>query len=123
MTKIGTLAEIGAEPGDTVMLVENGIIAGKDVGKLGVVIEGDDGDLYTRGDDMHRGDNMGHKFRIVSRASYKPEPKVETVTLYGSPSKHIQWCLEQCALDTHRITFSLIDGEPDCTSIKMEKLQ
>lgn len=57
-----------------------------------------------------------HAYRI------KPETKVETVTLYGSPVKHIQWCLEQCALDTHRITFNLIDGEPDCTSIKMEKL-
>lgn len=57
-----------------------------------------------------------HAYRI------KPKPKVETVTMYGSPSKHIQWCLEQCAIDTHRITFNLIDGEPDCTSIKMEKL-
>jgi len=28
----------------------------------------------------------------------------------------------RCASDTHRITFDTIDGEPDCTSIKMEKL-
>ena len=59
MTKeVGTLAEIGAKPGDTVMLVENGIIAGEGVGKLGVVIEGDDGVLYTRGYDMCRGDTV-----------------------------------------------------------------
>lgn len=39
-----------------------------------------------------------------------PEPKRETVTIYGAPSKHIQWCLEQCGLDTHRITLPLLDG-------------
>lgn len=27
-----------------------------------------------------------------------------------------------CLGDTHRITFDLIDGEPDCDSVKMEKL-
>lgn len=113
MTKgIGTLAEIGAEPGDTVMLVENGIIAGRDVGKLGVVIEWGDGDLYIRGDDMHRGDNMGHKFRIVSRASDSPKPKVETVHLMN---------FHELAKG-HAIVFTVKDGEPDCTSIKMEKL-
>lgn len=52
----------------------------------------------------------------------RPEPKVETVTIYGSPSKHVQWCLEQCGLDTHRITFNTINGKPDCASIKMEAL-
>jgi hypothetical protein len=39
-----------------------------------------------------------------------PEPKRDTVTIYGAPSKHIQWCLEQCGLDTHRITLPLLDG-------------
>ena len=29
---------------------------------------------------------------------------------------------ETVAIDTHRITFDLIDGEPDCSSVKMEKL-
>ncbi len=180
MTKeVGTLAEIGAKPGDTVKLVENGIVAGNDVGKIGVVMEGADGDLYTRGDGMNRGDNCSHKFQIVSRASdkpklwrdmtpeekgalllayhegkviewtgyfgsefnldsirgtpvwsdthayrIKPEPKVETVTLMTA--KVYAWISEpygRCGTqNTHRITFNLIDGEPDCTSIKMEKL-
>jgi hypothetical protein len=47
----------------------------------------------------------------------------ETVTIYGAPSKHVQWCLEQCGLDTHRITFALIDGKPDLASIKMDELE
>jgi hypothetical protein len=51
-----------------------------------------------------------------------PEPKRETVSIYGAPSKHIQWCLDQCGLDTHCITFDLIDGKPDCASIDMEEL-
>lgn len=56
----------------------------------------------------------------------KPEPKVETVTMYGR-------CPDEIGLffgtgekpwrsDTHKITFDVVDGEPDCTSIKMEKL-
>ena len=52
----------------------------------------------------------------ISRAEYV----VDTVTLYGRPD--IQWVLEKCPHDTHRITFATIDGEPDCKSIKMEKL-
>lgn len=52
----------------------------------------------------------------------RPEPKRDTVTIYGAPSKHIQWCLDQCGIDTHRITFDVIDGKPDCASIRMEEL-
>lgn len=48
------------------------------------------------------------------------EPKVETVELYGRPD--IQWVMERCDYDTHRITFNLVNGKPDCTSIKMEVL-
>jgi hypothetical protein len=50
----------------------------------------------------------------------KPEPKVEVVTVYGNPSSNVQWVYEQCPMDTHRITFNLIDGKPDCASVKME---
>ena len=53
----------------------------------------------------------------------KPEPTRETVTLYGAPSKHVQWCLDQCGLDTHKITFDLIDGTPDPASIKMNEVE
>ena len=60
-----------------------------------------------------------HAYRI------KPEPKVETVTLMTA--KVYAWVSEpygKCgSQNTHRITFNIIDGEPDCTSIKMEKLQ
>jgi hypothetical protein len=61
----------------------------------------------------------------IDRVAYRvrPEPKVETVAIYGAPSKHVQWCLEQCGLDTHSITFDLIDGKPDVASIKMEELE
>jgi len=47
----------------------------------------------------------------------KPEPKRETVTLYGSAIPD-----RRPPVDTHRITFDLIDGEPDCDSIRMEEL-
>ena len=54
-----------------------------------------------------------HAYRI------KPEPKVETVNLYSNDCAYGR-LIE--AMRGHRITFNLIDGEPDCTSVKMEKL-
>lgn len=51
-----------------------------------------------------------HAYRI------KPEPKVETVTMDGNDIRFSGF------FKGHRITFNLIDGEPDCTSVKMEKL-
>ena len=50
----------------------------------------------------------------------KVEPKVETKTLYGRNDPYWSDCkIEE---DTHKITFTTIDGEPDCSSVKMEKL-
>jgi len=49
----------------------------------------------------------------------KPKPKVETVNLYSNDCAYGR-LIE--AMRGHRITFNLIDGKPDCTSIKMEKL-
>lgn len=49
------------------------------------------------------------------------EPKREMVTLHGAGYEWTQADLP-CGDDTHRITFDLLDGEPDCNSIKMEKL-
>jgi len=49
----------------------------------------------------------------------KPEPKVDTVAIGwdgSGPAKGVFCC------DTHRITFNLIDGKPDCSSVKMEPL-
>lgn len=51
----------------------------------------------------------------------RPEPKRETVTLHGSVTDEI-WGRDQTGYDTHRITFDLVDGEPDSSSIKMEKI-
>ena len=50
----------------------------------------------------------------------RPEPKRETVTLYGEPAGpfgEAKW-----TEDTICITFDLVDGEPDCASIKMERI-
>jgi len=53
----------------------------------------------------------------------KPELKRETVTMNGC---HIEsWTFGSEFLidrDTHRITFETIDGEPDCATIRMERL-
>lgn len=54
-----------------------------------------------------------------------PEPVVETVTLTGFPDDEGgTWCFGKDSLpeDTHRITFTTKDGEPDCDSIKMERI-
>jgi hypothetical protein len=51
----------------------------------------------------------------------RPEPVRKTVTLYGAGFEWGQAELPS-AEDTHRITFNLVDGKPDCTSIKMEEV-
>ena len=56
-----------------------------------------------------------HAYRV------KPETTVETVTLYGAAQ--YRWKFNPTmAGDTHRITFNLIDGKPDPSSIRMEEL-
>ena len=50
-----------------------------------------------------------------------PEPKRETVTLHGSVTDEV-WGRGTTEYDTHRITFDLINGKPDCDSVKMEPL-
>lgn len=52
----------------------------------------------------------------------KPEPVVETVTLEGFTHNREWFFREKDARKTHRITFNTIDGEPDCSSIKMERI-
>ena len=56
------------------------------------------------------------------RKAMKPEPV--TVTLEGNNTKSLGWIFgsRHPKDTTHRITFDLIDGEVDCSSIKMEKL-
>ena len=53
----------------------------------------------------------------ISRA----EHVVDTVTLYGADNGD-GWAFPAAYDRFHRITFDTIDGEPDCKSIKMEKL-
>jgi len=52
-----------------------------------------------------------------------PEPKRETVTMVGYEINGWYFAEKNSqAVDTHRITFDTIDGEPDCASIRMELL-
>lgn len=51
----------------------------------------------------------------------KPKPVVKEVVMYGGD--YDTWTERRLGSDTHKITFNLVDGEPDCTSIKMEKLK
>lgn len=59
----------------------------------------------------------------------KPKPVVTEVVRYGQVCNGVEpwgggfaYTLTQGRKDTHKITFNLVDGEPDCNSIKMEKL-
>lgn len=54
----------------------------------------------------------------------KPEPKVETVEIEGACFNGA-WRMSQTGFygdHSHKITFDTIDGEPDCSSVKMEKI-
>ena len=54
----------------------------------------------------------------------KPEPTRETVALYGEESYSGFWGFDSGSEDPseYRITFDLVDGVPDCASIKMEEV-
>jgi len=52
-----------------------------------------------------------------------PEPKRETVTMVGYNIGHWYFGSDHLIYRaTHRITFETIDGEPDCATIRMERL-
>ena len=60
-------------------------------------------------------------FRDQCAYRVKPEPVAETVTSYWCPKWGMR--LHNPVHDTtHRITFDLIDGKPDCDSVKMEEI-
>lgn len=68
----------------------------------------------------------------LSETAYriKPEPKRETVALAGLLSATVAGLWEFDTMTSpHKeeadyiITFDTIDGEPDCTSIKMERIE
>ena len=57
----------------------------------------------------------------------KPDPVVETVTLKGGVYEDCAYMFEiskdlKQSWYTHRITFDTVDGVPDCSTVKMEKL-
>lgn len=54
----------------------------------------------------------------------KPKPVVTEVVMIGGFDHRDSWGFGEGQLnpDTHKITFNLVDGEPDCDSIKMIKL-
>ena len=52
----------------------------------------------------------------------KPEPMVETVSRYSSSQDYWRFTARKCSRGTHRITFDLVDGKPDCNSVKMEEI-
>jgi len=66
--------------------------------------------------------NLGWHDEIAYRIKpSKPEPKAEIVTMYGERNR-MWWGFsesEDGPNPTHRITFNLIDGKPDCGSVKM----
>ena len=55
----------------------------------------------------------------------KPKPVVKEVVVHGCKDDDV-WSFDSLVgpakWDTHKITFNLVDGEPDCNSIKMVKL-
>jgi len=59
------------------------------------------------------------------RVRPEPEPERETVVLYGGGNQRHggTWAFDyQTSKSTHRLTFDLIGGKPDCASIRMEEL-
>lgn len=53
----------------------------------------------------------------------KSEPKRETVEMRGG-STDSEWCFGTISYDwdSHKITFDIVDGKPDCSTIKMEEI-
>lgn len=53
----------------------------------------------------------------------KPEPVVEEVEFWRSSGENSDFISEQKSpTDTHRISYTVTDGKPDCSSIKMEPI-
>ena len=69
-------------------------------------------------------DNAGHPPNWFKDTAYrvKPEPVVETVSRYSSSQDYWRFTARKCSRGTHRITFDLVDGKPDCNSVKMEEI-
>lgn len=73
-----------------------------------------DGKWKTRETKTPRYFHPGYTYRA------KPAPVVEKVTLRGGT--YYFGGVQACKNAPYEITFNLVDGEVDCSSIKMEKL-
>lgn len=62
--------------------------------------------------------------RMRDELGIKPDPVRDTVELQGVIDSNNPYFERKCDgyTYTHRITFDTIDGEPDCGSVKMEKI-
>lgn len=60
--------------------------------------------------------NDGFYYRV------KPEPKIKSVTKYRRADNGGWTSVQNCTKTTHKLTYVEVDGEPDCASVKMEKL-
>lgn len=83
----------------------------------------------------HQGEGARRQYIVIARMgdiprSFKPEdlgkehtPAIETVVLFGdaAPRGHAFSNL-RCDYDTRKLTYNIVDGEVDCSSVKMEKL-
>ena len=72
-------------------------------------------------------DFSNNKFHSDFVYRIKPDPVVKTVTLKGGVYEDCGYMLEMSkdlkqSWYTHRITFDTVDGVPDCSTVKMEKL-
>lgn len=56
-----------------------------------------------------------HAYRV------RPEPKVETLTMYGTPRVPV-FGPSNITGSTHKLTYNLVDGKLDYDSLKMEEL-
>lgn len=59
----------------------------------------------------------------IGSACYRVKAdEVKEVVIY-SMSDLTTWLDKEYGLDTHRITFNLVNGKPDCASVKMEEIK
>ena len=79
------------------------------------------------GSDWSDKDFSNNKFHSDFVYRIKPDPVVETVTLKGGVYEDCAYFFDVFEQNkkswyTHRITFETVDGVPDCSTVKMDKL-
>lgn len=90
--------------------------------------EGKEIQYYERAHGYEGWEDCGlHPWNDDGSYRVKPKSKVELVSIHGYQGLYVGkptfWFgPSETSEDTHRITFNLVDGVPDCSSIKMEKL-